>query len=510
MALLAWLVWLLPLAAWAHIGSPNVFFEGVAGTHPVLVVIRPPATLPGLAQIDVRVHDADAAKPPRVTVQPVYVAGGAEAAPPASLAEPTAGDAQLYSTTFWLLARGSYAIRVAVESEGGGGAVSVPLLAAPTQSPVMPISMIVILAGCGLVLFVGAVWIAAASAREVMLSPTERPAAPDYRRARRVAVATTVILGSLVGLGAVRWQRMDQEFRSNALAKPTPVVASIAPVDGQLLLRLVPTDENAPSTGWDALVTDHGKLMHLFLVRDSADGLAAFAHLHPVRRDNARFEGVLPPLPGGDYQLYGELTYANGRTETLVSTVTLPESPGPARQAGWTMTDEIWCQSPIAVAGNANAPSALDYDDSWHVNARTRRPDPRLSPLMGGGRMIFETPGTLVVNRETTLRFTVVNVAGESVAFQPYMGMFGHAVVRKADGQVFTHLHPAGSISMAAQQLLDPGPARPPTAPGDRTAREVSFPYAFPRAGDYRIWVQVRTAGRVLTGVFDVVVGEGN
>ena len=35
---------------------------------------------------------------------------------------------------------------------------------------------------------------------------------------------------------------------------------------------------------------------------------------------------------------------------------------------------------------------------------------------------------------------------------------------------------------------------------------DLSIPYAFPKAGHYRIWVQMKHAGRVITGAFDANV----
>src|SRR5213075_2605498 len=122
--------------------------------------------------------------------------------------------------------------------------------------------------------------------------------------------------------------------------------------------------------------------------------------------------------------------------------------------------------------------------------------------LMGGGKMRFETAGKLIANRETSLRFSVFNPNGTPAAVQPYMGMLGHAVVRRSDGTVFTHLHPMGTISMAAQALLvqreGNATANPSgAAPAPDATNEVSFPYGFPRPGDYRVWVQVRIYFRV-------------
>jgi hypothetical protein len=51
-----------------------------------------------------------------------------------------------------------------------------------------------------------------------------------------------------------------------------------------------------------------------------------------------------------------------------------------------------------------------------------------------------------------------------------------------------------GGMTMAGTALSGPLPA------------VVRFPYGFPQPGDYRIFVQVKRAGRIETGVFDARV----
>ena len=44
----------LPLVAVAHVGSPDVYYDGYAGSYHLLVTVRPPLVIPGLAEIQVR------------------------------------------------------------------------------------------------------------------------------------------------------------------------------------------------------------------------------------------------------------------------------------------------------------------------------------------------------------------------------------------------------------------------------------------------------------------------
>ena len=95
-------------------------------------------------------------------------------------------------------------------------------------------------------------------------------------------------------------------------------------------------------------------------------------------------------------------------------------------------------------------------------------------------------------------------IEGRTGSLEPYMGMLGHAAFVKTDRTVFAHVHPSGSVPMAALSLTgDPhaGHQQPTESPN-----EVSFPYGFPTPGNYRIYVQIKIEGRVETGVFDAQV----
>ena len=246
----------------------------------------------------------------------------------------------------------------------------------------------------------------------------------------------------------------------------------------------------------DPLVPDHGKLMHLFVI-DTAT-MTSFAHLHPLFNDTATFATAVPPLVPGVYRLFGDVTFETGQTRTLTGTVTL------------THDDSVLASSVRA-----------DPDDAWINSSGAKRATGTATIDTLANEMTMEwladsTP--IRANEEMTLRFRVGDQFGAVASLEPYLGMAAHAAIARTDGSVFIHLHPAGTISFAAQEVFALRDRGDTTSNGrlrfasDTMQRamsmrgEFSFPYIFPRAGQYRIWVQVRHAGRVLTGVFDLVV----
>ena len=94
-----------------------------------------------------------------------------------------------------------------------------------------------------------------------------------------------------------------------------------------------------------------------------------------------------------------------------------------------------------------------------------------------------------------------------ATGMEPYMGMQGHAAFVSPDGRVFAHVHPSGTVPMAALILAgdtDPHAGHMTSSTG--LPAQVSFPYGFPKPGSYRMFVQVKRGGHIETGTFDARV----
>ena len=484
------LMTLVALVSWGHVGSPNVFFDGAAGPYPVRVIVRPPEVIPGLAEVTVRIKEGTAE---RVTVQPVQWKAGAKGAPPPDEAEPVAGAAGLWTARLWIMTASSYSIQVRIAGRAGEGLAVVPVATMRARTLEMQRPLGVALSVASLILFFGALSIVGAAVRESVLPPGQ---APDSRRtwaARTMAVLAGGLL-VLILTGGWRWWNTVEAAYQERLFRPYRVEAAVRAGDAGRVLRLTIADPRwGKDRDWTPLMPDHGKLMHLFLIREP--GLDAFAHLHPAPVDDVRFDVPLAPLPAGRYRIYADVVQESGFAQTLVQTVEIPSgAPG----------------------------TGGDSDDSFRLSPPLGAPGAVESPLEDGGVVVWERGAApLVAGREADLRFTVRNAAGKPAPLEPYMGMMSHAAIRRDDGSVFVHLHPVGSFSMASQEVFARDPALGTAAASmakmaamDHSAHgmshapesSVSFPYEFPRPGRYRLWVQVRTGGRVETGVFDAEV----
>jgi hypothetical protein len=249
---------------------------------------------------------------------------------------------------------------------------------------------------------------------------------------------------------------------------PSIVSSSTAPND-QLVLTLANPAWSVPRKV-DDFLPDHGHLMHLYMIRQP--DAARVWHLHPEMTASGIFTLALPPIPAGQYQLYGDVVHRDGLAETMVASLKVPQD----------------------LAG-----TPIGGDDAAGV--RGESPD--------GAHIVWDRdPLPPKAHQASIFKFRLVDRDGAPVQdAELYMGMLGHAAFLKNDGTVFAHVHPSGSVPMAALALAN-------RAPGEDHSMhhmsglppEADFPYGFPTPGDYRVIVQMKHRGVIETGIFDAKV----
>ena len=465
-------------ACHAHVGSPDVFFEGDAGPYKLLVAIRPPTVIPGVAQVEVRSLSGDVRT---IRVLPLPLSGdGAKFPPTADTTQRSAGDPNFFTGTLWMMAFGSWQVRVEAEGTKGKGQLSVPVPAVASNTRGMQSKLGAALFGVMLFLVFGLVSIVGAGVREATLEPG-LSAQPRVRKRSYIVMAVSAVgFASILWAGG-RWWTFEADAYRSKIYKPLELGAFLQMPD-RLTLQL-------KDPGWlslrrlDDLTPDHGHLMHLFLIR--APGMDRMWHLHPEQGEAGMFTVDLPSVPAGRYKLFADIVHKNGLAETAVTEMAVPDI------AGRELSGDD------SSASAASLPQALN--------------DSTISELPGGFQMIWLRDSDPALSKKMSLfRFRLEDATGKPAPeLQNYMGMAGHAEFVRDDAGVFAHVHPAGSVSMAALELtktdfMPMGMVH--SMEGMRMPETVSFPYGFPTAGRYRIFVQMKHAGKVDTGVFDVHV----
>ncbi len=506
----ALLLLLSPTISSAHTGAQNVFYEGNVGPYAARVIIKRPDVVPGLADITIRLLRGE---PAEVTVLPLKWNLGKKGAPTPDVAQPVRGESQLYSAQLWFMESGSQSVEVTLRGAAGEGSVQIPVAVMPTKVETMPPGLGTLLLLLGALLVLTLLGIVRGAVRESVLAAGEVVSRKRAWVARVAVLFACVVLALGLRFGKRWWDREEQAYLSGTLYKPLAGTFGVRSESGQRLLRIELPEEDLRKRS--PFVPDHGKLMHLVLV--SVPDQRVLAHLHPLKLNRRKFVVALPDIPAGRYAAYAEVTYETGFAENVSGTFELaaPES------------------APAAASG---AKLDFDPDDAWHVQAdppESNHSDARRLAGLGDGLVMEWLDSKLVTaGDDLSMRFQVQTAAGQPVPTAPYMGMLGHLFLRSTDGHLFTHLHPAGSFSMAAQQLFDLraqgkvpseikfGASEPVCEiPGVEESlaywnaqksagldHSISFPWRFVDPGEYRVWVQVKVDGKIRTAAFDVNV----
>lgn len=208
---------------------------------------------------------------------------------------------------------------------------------------------------------------------------------------------------------------------------------------GEFAFRIDGPD-GRPVTAFD---TEHGKRMHLIVVRRDLSG---FQHVHPRMAADGTWRISSPMSEPGTYRAFADFKPTGAEPLTL--------------GVDATVTGE-------ATAHPLPAPAGATTVDGYTVSL--------------GGR--------LAAGRTSELVLTISRGGRPVTDLQPYLAAYGHLVALREGDLAYLHVHPDGTPGDGSTK---PGPA-------------ITFHAEVPSAGTYRLYLNFQHDGKVHTAEFTAV-----
>ncbi|MFE3269874.1 hypothetical protein [Streptomyces sp. NPDC059215] len=199
-----------------------------------------------------------------------------------------------------------------------------------------------------------------------------------------------------------------------------------------------------PVTGF---ALDQTKRMHFYAVRSDLTG---FQHIHPTMAPDGTWTADLTALAPGSWRTFASFT---------------PDS-GTGKGKGFVLSRTV------TVPGNAT---------------RTPLPAPATTAEVDGYTVTVE--GEPMAGMAHPLSVSVSKDGRPVTDLQPYLETYAHLTAFREGNQEFAHLHPTTEVT------------------GDSGGPDLAFHAELPTAGDWRLFLQFQTGGKLHTAALTLHVG---
>jgi len=478
----------------ADIGHFNYIYEGKAFNNTVRVIIKAPGVVPGLADIVVKTFDNSMDE---IFVTPIAwkekndwdaIITGPQGAPPPDLMVPIQGEKNTYQAELWLMDFGAYNIQIKVVKNNQSEIINIPINSIANQINPMSSSMSFLLFSLMILLIAGLSNIITIAYRESTLQDISLLDKKRIKKSYFVQLVSLIIICFILYFANNWWAYTEKSFMKN-LFKPLNNKVNLIKNDQQHILQILITDQAWKDGRISDFIPDHGKIMHLYLINENYQQLC---HLHPKRNSQNRglFEVIIPPIDFGKYFLFMDVTLESGATQTLINSIDY-------------LPDNMILQNDIRYLFSDKDDSYIKSTSSYHFEWINKK-------------------NIFYANNEIELDFQILDVFNKAVNLEPYIQMGGHGAVIDSSGEIFIHIHPIGTISMASQELYDKEYNIQKSAicyfgtPSDSMKNYtndlnlnsfLSFPpLILNTPGKYFMWIQGKSNNEIITDKFELTI----